>query len=168
MKPILGFEGYSADERGNIFSSRPMARYSVPPIVPRLLKPAKSGSGYWTVRLCKNGKSFTKSIHTLILETFVGPCPEGMEACHNDGNRTNNVLSNLRWDTRRNNHLDKKDHGTWQCGENHGCAKLNESEVLKIRELSELGVKRSEIAGAFNVAYTTVGHIVLRLSWAHI
>lgn len=42
-------------------------------------------------------------IAVLIAETFLGPCPEGMECCHNDDNRANNRLDNLRWDTHQNN-----------------------------------------------------------------
>lgn len=45
------------------------------------------------------------SIHiaNLVLEAFVGPCPEGMECCHWDDNQSNNRLDNLRWDTHANN-----------------------------------------------------------------
>lgn len=48
----------------------------------------------------------TKSIHRLVLETFVGPCPKGMECCHADSDPTNNSLSNLRWDTHAGNMAD--------------------------------------------------------------
>jgi hypothetical protein len=39
----------------------------------------------------------------MVLEAFVGPSPEGMEACHRDDVPANNHLSNLRWDTHRAN-----------------------------------------------------------------
>jgi hypothetical protein len=42
-------------------------------------------------------------IAVLVLEAFVGACPNGMECCHNDDNRSNNGLGNLRWDTHVNN-----------------------------------------------------------------
>ena len=38
-----------------------------------------------------------RSIHRLVLETFVGACPEGMEAQHWNDNRGDNRLENLRW-----------------------------------------------------------------------
>jgi hypothetical protein len=50
-------------------------------------------------------------IHTLVLEAFAGPRPEGMEGCHNDGNPTNNHIDNLRWDTRSANNQDTLRHG---------------------------------------------------------
>lgn len=62
--------------------------------------------------LCKKGVQTTKSVHRIVLEAWVGPCPAGLEGCHNDGDYTNNVLSNIRWDTRENNQLDKREHGT--------------------------------------------------------
>lgn len=51
-------------------------------------------------------------VHRLVLAAFVGPCPSGMEGCHNDGNPLNNSVDNLRWDTHRNNEADKRRHGT--------------------------------------------------------
>lgn len=36
-------------------------------------------------------------VHRLVLETFVGPCPEGHDADHINGDREDNRLANLRW-----------------------------------------------------------------------
>jgi len=52
-----------------------------------------------------------KLVHRLVLEAFAGPCPDGMEACHGDGDPTNNRRLNLRWDTRSSNQLDTVRHG---------------------------------------------------------
>lgn len=61
------------------------------------------------VTLCKEGKVYgPRAVHLYVLETFVGPRPEGMQACHGDGDPANNRLSNLRWDTCSNNNLDKR------------------------------------------------------------
>lgn len=56
-----------------------------------------------------------------------------MEACHFDGNPANNRLENLRWDTRTNNHADKRAHGTLMAGERHYRAKLTEQQVRELR-----------------------------------
>lgn len=45
-------------------------------------------------------------VHRLVLTAFVGPCPDGMEACHGIGGATDNRAANLRWDTRSANVLD--------------------------------------------------------------
>lgn len=68
--------------------------------------------GRASLRLNYNGRIRTKRVHTLVLEAFAGLCPDGLEACHNDGNPSNNRLENLRWDTHRNNERDKIRHGT--------------------------------------------------------
>lgn len=47
-------------------------------------------------------------IHKLVLEAFVGERPSGMQACHGNGDKTDNRLVNLRWDTVKANHRDKK------------------------------------------------------------
>jgi hypothetical protein len=78
-----------------------------------------------TVTLSKNGKLKPRMIHQLVLTSFVGPCPEGMECCHWDGDPTNNRLDNLRWDTRKNNHADKRRHGTLLTGERATMSRAN-------------------------------------------
>ncbi len=64
------------------------------------------------VWLWQDGRSRSPQISRLILDAWVGPCPEGMECCHNDGNAMNNVFDNLRWDTHRSNIQDQIDQGT--------------------------------------------------------
>lgn len=51
-------------------------------------------------------------VHRLVLEAFLGPCPDGMEGCHNNGDPTDNRLQNLRWDTHSSNMRDMRIHGT--------------------------------------------------------
>jgi hypothetical protein len=57
------------------------------------------------------GKTFY--VHRLVLQAFIGPCPEGYEACHEDGDPFNNRLSNLRWDTHVENIKDSIRHKTF-------------------------------------------------------
>ena len=53
--------------------------------------------GYPRAMLYSKGKSSIFFIHRLVLEAFVGECPEGMKAKHLDGDPANNRLSNLKW-----------------------------------------------------------------------
>ena len=71
----------------------------------KLLKPgAQKKSGHLSVVL-GHGEA-GRQVHELVMSTFIGPRPEGMDICHADGDPTNNRLSNLRYDTRSNNNLD--------------------------------------------------------------
>jgi hypothetical protein len=68
-------------------------------------------NGYPNVTLSHAGKSWLRRVHTLVLDAFVGPRPQGMVCCHIDGVRTNNLLSNLRWGTSSENNYDIVRHG---------------------------------------------------------
>ncbi len=96
-KPVPNFSSYVADKIGNIYNRNHG----------KILKPYMK-NGYLTVDLYKNKKMYHKKIHRLMLETFVGPCPRGMESCHNNGIKTDNRPENLRWDTHKNNCMDRK------------------------------------------------------------
>lgn len=41
----------------------------------------------------------TLKVHRVVLLAFAGEPPKGMVACHMDGDKTNNHVRNLRWDT---------------------------------------------------------------------
>lgn len=76
----------------------------------QILKPTVNGDGY--ARVALSGRC--RSVHQLVLESFVGPRPEGMQACHGDGVGTHNHLGNLRWDSISENQFDRVRHGTHQ------------------------------------------------------
>jgi hypothetical protein len=107
-------------------------------------------------------------VHRLVLEAFVGPCPEGMEGCHNDGNRLNNDLSNLRWGTRSDNRDDARKHGTMSLGSRHPAAKLREEDIPAIRQLRDQGLFLWQIAERFGVSKSLI-HLVLKgRNWKHV
>lgn len=71
-------------------------------------------------------------LQRLVLAAFVGECPKGYQACHNDGNPHNNKLSNLRWDTPSNNSKDKIKHGTNGAGELNSMSKISNEDAAAI------------------------------------
>lgn len=99
----------------------------------KVLVSAKTPGGYWQVVLSQDGLHVNYSIHRGVLIAFISECPAGMVGCHNDGNQSNNSLSNLRWDTQSNNLLDKGAHGNGQFGESNPCAILTDAQVDEIR-----------------------------------
>lgn len=67
--------------------------------------------GYLGIHLFKNGKPRWHSVHSLVLATFVGVRPEGMETRHLDGDQKNNDISNLKYGTTAENTQDRTKHG---------------------------------------------------------
>lgn len=64
------------------------------------LKQSPNSHGYLRVQLTSaDGTQKNWTVHTLVLMTYVGERPEGLQACHGPGGQTDNRLENLRWDT---------------------------------------------------------------------
>ncbi len=121
------------------------------------------------ISLCKNGKRYTRYVHTVILNTFVGSRPVNMECCHNDGNPANNKLNNLRWDTSKANGADMVKHGTSTRGIKNPQNKLTEKQVLKIRSLlKETKLRQWEIADKFSVTRSAINCINNGYTWKHL
>ena len=140
--PIADFPGYDVSDQGRVRSywrtvSRGIGNGTgkknvMVPNPQKILNPDINPGGYPTVRLYIEGKGRTRfCIHKLVLETFIGPCPPGMEACHNNGKRPDNRPSNLRWDTRKNNHWDRWEHGTDPTGTKMAEPNLFQNRFLK-------------------------------------
>ena len=97
-----------------------------------------------------------------------------MEACHDDGVCTNNYLTNLRWDTKKNNEADKYRHGTGQKGKKRHdirgelcpLAKLSWLEVNRIRKQFASG-KHSMVGlgKMYGVIASTISDIIKEKTW---
>ena len=114
-------------------------------------------------------------IAVLVLELFVGPCPDGMECCHYDDNPLNNALSNLRWDTHKSNMQDRNRNGKGNenkiNGENCYCAKLTDDLVMEARRLHLLDPKlwtSVRLAEMMEVSQRAMWKALNRKSWKHI
>jgi plasmid maintenance system antidote protein VapI len=91
-----------------------------------------------------------------------------MEACHENNNRSDNRLENLRWDTPKANQADRIRHGTANVGEQNPMSKLSSDDVAKIKKLWESGtVTQREIAGQLGVTSNHIWHILKGRRWAH-
>ena len=96
---IQGFSNYEVFEDGRIFSW----------LRGKFLKPGLVDRGYGYAQVMLRGDDGVvrgRRVHRLVLETFDGPCPEGMECHHKDGDKLNNHLSNLEWVTHSKNMLE--------------------------------------------------------------
>lgn len=113
-KPVIGYEGfYEVSNKGRVRSlDREITQAGkggtqfTRRFKGKEIKSAPQVGGYLKTRLSKYGKRANPLVHRVVLEAFVGPCPEGMETRHLDSDPTNNCLENLVWGTVEENRRD--------------------------------------------------------------
>jgi len=115
-RPVVGYEGlYEVSDAGRVRSVDRYVERTGRPVrlrgVLMKLQRAQAG-GYWTVAMCQGGLQRTHTVHSLVMQAFVGPRPDGMEVRHLDGDPTNSRLSNLAYGVPSENALDRVRHGT--------------------------------------------------------
>jgi hypothetical protein len=105
-REIPGYEGvYSVSDLGRVLSHpRKTTRGGT--------RKLSYASGYPSVHLSKDGVGVVRTVHSLIMDAFVGPPPAGMMIRHKDGISAHSVLSNLEYGTNSENVLDQVEHGT--------------------------------------------------------
>ncbi len=165
MKEIEDFEGYFADEEGNIWGNRKCMTNLNREL--RQLKPALSEKGYPYVVLCINGKRYTKRVHRLVALAFI-PNPENKATVnHINGIKTDNRPCNLEWATIQENTQHAFDTGLKVAlkGEKQGNSKLTEAQVLLIRA----DTRTQKLIGMdYGVDQSIISDIKMRKTWNHI
>lgn len=172
-KDIAGFPGYRVGDDGSVWTCLTPKRGCSGPwligCVWKKMSPWPNENGYLNVSLRRDGKCIKRKLHRLILEAFVGPCPQGMEALHfPDRSPTNCNINNLRWGTKLENATDRKNHGTQVKGEQNGQSKLTCEQVLEIRSRYSSGETGESLSIEFGVTASLISGIVNRKRWVHI
>lgn len=174
-KPVPMFPAYRVGDDGTVWSSwrrigLPKRHGSKMVIGMEWWKIKPRRSRYLNVTLYNNSGAHVKSVHQIVLESFVGPRPRGMQARHfPDRNPQNNRLENLRWGTPKANQADRIIHGTVLSGERCPAHKLSDDAVHAIREAYTSGAKSAaELGIEYGVWTNTIYTIVKRKTWKHI
>ena len=169
---VKGYDNYFITDLGEVFS-----KYAQ-------LKPCRnSTNGYMIVSLSEKNKKTSKAIHTLVAESFIGPCPENCVIHHKDKNPLNNCLKNLEWISRsehgkihprtpggKRNKEGIASDNPWR-GERVHSAKLTEIQVKEIRRLwleKTPNYSLQELSKTFNVTMGTLSKIINRKTWAYL
>jgi hypothetical protein len=135
----------------------------------RELRPTLGDDGYYRLCLRVDGRRVYRRVHSIVLESFVGPCPDGYVGCHNNGDCLLNAWWNLRWDTQAANLADKIKHGTHLYGERHHQARLTASDVIEIRRRwASGGIRQRELGNEFGVTKATISAVVRGCIWKHV
>lgn len=107
-QPIVGYEdAYEVSDRGRVRSvDRYVSNGNGLRLAAGRVLSIYHGGHYSQVRLKTDGNGSTKNVHALMASAFLGPCPEGREVCHNNGQHHDNRIENLRYDTHSANQYD--------------------------------------------------------------
>jgi hypothetical protein len=97
VRPVFGYEdSYEVDSSGNVYSLKGIRQELKPQIY------TNHKRSYAYVNLYTNGKFKGKSIHRIVLTSFLG-YKEGFQVNHKNKNSLDNRLENLEWMTLREN-----------------------------------------------------------------
>jgi HNH endonuclease len=155
-RPIPNFPNYEISNLGYVHGSHGE------------LKPWEGN--YLYVTLWRDGEKSRRTVHSLVAEAFIGPCPPGKEVNHKDLKRTNNRWSNLEYKTHRGNihHAIRHGHkgGKSRFGEENPNNKLSESNVRSIRRKFKRGWTKNEISEKYGVTLQMICRIIDGKAWA--
>lgn len=166
--PVAGFEDYLVSSKGRVKSRARRIRFLSKKgreffrlTLDKIISQQKQNCGYLIVHLYKNNTRTAKTVHTLVARAFLGVRPRNYDVCHNDGNRLNNSVGNLRYATRSENLRDMRAHGTFSTP----AAKLSLKDVRAIR--LDRGLSTSELAKKFGVQSEAIRCVKLRKTWRY-
>lgn len=181
-REVVGFDGwYAVGDDGSVWSCRPKPHPNCPPgqVGPwkrmrRVLarrkpdQPPRVNPTAIVILTHPDGSRRTARVSHLVLEAFVGPCPSGLECCHENDVASDNRLTNLRWDTRKANIADAIRNNRFVRGSVSPRTPLTEEDVVAIRRLHQRGTSVATISDLFHVSRRTVEKIVSGRTWKHV
>lgn len=103
-RTVKDFDDYQISNKGRVRSKNGKLNW-------KILQPTNANNGYLKYSFVKNGKRFNKYTHRLVAEAFISNPYNKPQINHKDGNKHNNVVSNLEWCTGSENQLHKIDVG---------------------------------------------------------
>ena len=115
-------------------------------------------TGTCQVQLTKDGVHYHKSIHRLVAEAYIPNLENKPEVNHKDGNRSNNFVTNLEWNTGSENikhSHDNLNRNFTAYGSNHANSKSVTQYSLDGFELDTYG-STAEAERHLNIPYTNI------------
>ena len=131
-------------------------------------KPGFDGH-YLGVQLKGAGRACRRRVHKLVAEAFLGPCPDGQEVRHWNGDHLDNHVSNLLYGTRADNRHDSIRLGTIARGGRVRGARLTDALVREIRQrYADAEATQEALAAEYGVSEMTISRAVRGQTWGHV
>lgn len=125
--------------------------------------------GYMKVNLHNDAGVKMLSVHRLVLEAFVGPCPRGLVCRHLNSVRSDNRVENLVWGTHKENANDRERTENHNRGSGNPRAKLSDSDVAEMRKaFAGGGVSFCALAKKYGVTSVAVRYAVRGATWSNV
>ena len=134
------------------------------PLSEQIISINKSTHGYYKVSLYIGAKRTTYYVHSLVMKTFIGPCPEGFEINHKEGNKKDNRVVMLEYITHRENIKHAYTSGLFSKVKRKPSTKLTLEEINQIKSLKSI-LSGNDISKLYNVGSSTVYAILNNINW---
>ncbi len=156
-KDIIEFENaYQISSLGNIRSKERMVKSKGSSFSKRQAQkiiPTKMTNGYYKVSLKFNGNNVQKLIHRLVAIAFIPNLENKPQVNHIDGNKKNNCLSNLEWNTAKENLI-------------HAAKNGLSNSVFSRKILSAIPIIQKTVNGVFIKKWESLSKIQTELGYS--
>lgn len=109
-----------------------------------------------------DGKPKGYDLHSMVALTWLGPRPPGFDVSHQDGNKGNNCVENLAYESRKEN--SNKAFNKYNV--KGAVAVLSAEQVLQIR--ADDSITNTEWANKLGVRRATIWKARTRVTWKHL
>jgi hypothetical protein len=167
----IGFENsYEISTLGNVRSVDRFVEGRRGLIKGKNINKRKNKRGYYEIRVGINGKYEDRIVHRLVAKTFIPNLENKPQVNHINGNKLDNRIENLEWNTNSENQKHAYKIGTQpnKKGSNNSNTSLTDDIVINIINIFNLGKKPSIISKELNISLGIIRNIVQGRTWKHL
>lgn len=161
IKSVPRLPGYFVSDKGEVFRSSNGELLACKSV-------QTSPCGHRSVSVSSGVKKKRYQIHRLVLEAFVGECPDGMQCRHLNDVAWDNRLENLKWGTPKENGEDRVRNGKSIWGERHHKSRFSSENVVEMRKLWNEGKTVDDIRDIFGGSRASIYFACCGKTWKNL